>query len=243
MSHSDCLISFRLTVASQIALLGRPFTPAERQAMEDSAGEHLTGFEPFPKMLADAVEKYTGLKPAEVESEGSQHNVWLGWDVRPVDEEDIERTNKGRLAWILEDTKAKTEPHTFIDDEDEDEPHTCKTCGETMNDANFQEGKMCCDKPMFHDDHEDDEDEQWSEVYNDGGTTGDFEDAGWDSLRPFTYYQTFGGGPEGGYLSDGTFTFVCSRGWHEPWAFGYVPNAQVEVAKRHGVPHIRLVPA
>ena len=30
--------------------------------------------------------------------------------------------------------------------------HTCKSCLSTMNDASFQYGKMCCDKPLFGDD-------------------------------------------------------------------------------------------
>ena len=38
------------------------------------------------------------------------------------------------------------------DCEDEEEIHTCKTCGETMDDERFKEGKMCCENPMFHDD-------------------------------------------------------------------------------------------
>jgi hypothetical protein len=43
---------------------------------------------------------------------------------------------------------------------DEDtEPHVCNTCGNHMNDNDFQRGKMCCDHPLFHGDH-DDEDEQ-----------------------------------------------------------------------------------
>jgi hypothetical protein len=35
-----------------------------------------------------------------------------------------------------------------------EETHDCKTCGETMNDEKFKDGKMCCDKPMFHNDEE-----------------------------------------------------------------------------------------
>lgn len=35
--------------------------------------------------------------------------------------------------------------------------HVCKTCERSMSDADFQNGKMCCDKPMFDDD-EDEED-------------------------------------------------------------------------------------
>lgn len=43
------------------------------------------------------------------------------------------------------------------EEEEEEEEHLCKTCGEVMSDERFQEGKMCCDKPLFHDD-EDEED-------------------------------------------------------------------------------------
>jgi hypothetical protein len=41
--------------------------------------------------------------------------------------------------------------------DDEDEEHICHTCSEEMNDEDFQKGKMCCDKPMFHNDYDDSE--------------------------------------------------------------------------------------
>jgi hypothetical protein len=46
---------------------------------------------------------------------------------------------------------------TGDDSEDEDEEHICHTCSEKMNDEDFQKGKMCCDKPMFHNDEDDSE--------------------------------------------------------------------------------------
>lgn len=42
------------------------------------------------------------------------------------------------------------------DSDSEEEEHTCKSCNETMSDKSFKDGKMCCDKPMFHDDHDSD---------------------------------------------------------------------------------------
>ena len=40
---------------------------------------------------------------------------------------------------------------------DEDtEPHVCHTCGNHMSDNDFQRGKMCCDHPLFHGDHDED---------------------------------------------------------------------------------------
>lgn len=32
--------------------------------------------------------------------------------------------------------------------------HICKTCSTTLTNEQFEYGKMCCDKPMFHDDHD-----------------------------------------------------------------------------------------
>jgi len=70
-------------------------------------------------------------------------------------------------TWYCADChKNGTDDCPVCADEDEDEepePHTCKTCGETMNDVDFQYGKMCCDKPMFHQDYDPDEDEDEDE--------------------------------------------------------------------------------
>lgn len=32
--------------------------------------------------------------------------------------------------------------------------HTCKSCDATLTNEQFEYGTMCCDKPMFHDDHD-----------------------------------------------------------------------------------------
>ena len=45
----------------------------------------------------------------------------------------------------------------------ETEPHTCKTCTTTLTDQQFNDGKMCCDKPMFHDDYDENGDEEYTE--------------------------------------------------------------------------------
>lgn len=42
--------------------------------------------------------------------------------------------------------------------EESEQVHTCKTCNETMDHERCLDGKMCCDKPMFGDDHEDEDD-------------------------------------------------------------------------------------
>lgn len=31
--------------------------------------------------------------------------------------------------------------------------HLCKTCNKIMTNENFEEGKMCCDRPRFHNDN------------------------------------------------------------------------------------------
>lgn len=40
------------------------------------------------------------------------------------------------------------------EDDDEEDVHVCKSCGTNMDDDKFQKGKMCCEKPLFHDDEE-----------------------------------------------------------------------------------------
>ena len=50
------------------------------------------------------------------------------------------------------DEECKCDCHSEI--EEEDEPHTCHTCSTTLTAAEFEKGKMCCDKPMFHEDEE-----------------------------------------------------------------------------------------
>jgi len=56
-----------------------------------------------------------------------------------------------RSMWLKMSIEERKE---FVE---QDEEHTCKMCSEMMDDEAFQQGKMCCDKPMFHDDHDDEE--------------------------------------------------------------------------------------
>jgi hypothetical protein len=39
--------------------------------------------------------------------------------------------------------------------------HMCKTCSEPMKHPDFEEGKMCCDKPLFHEDEDVEDAESW----------------------------------------------------------------------------------
>ena len=87
---SVCVITFRITVASQIALLGRPFTDDERKLLETSAGEHMTGYNSYPVILSDTVEEFLGVHPANVEVVGEKSNVYGGNDLRPVIEDNSE---------------------------------------------------------------------------------------------------------------------------------------------------------
>jgi hypothetical protein len=57
---------------------------------------------------------------------------------------------------------------------------------------------------------DDDEDEDWSEVYQ----VCAFEDVGGSEG---TFYRTYGGGPEGGYVVADTGVLEVSRAWFEPW--------------------------
>jgi hypothetical protein len=42
-------------------------------------------------------------------------------------------------------------------DNDKTPIRLCHACGETMSEEHFQEGKMCCDHPLFDEDEDDDE--------------------------------------------------------------------------------------
>lgn len=44
--------------------------------------------------------------------------------------------------------------HIDKDDIDDETVHCCHTCCTVLTDEEFYKGKMCCDKPMFHDDYD-----------------------------------------------------------------------------------------
>jgi len=57
---------------------------------------------------------------------------------------------------------------------------------------------------------EEDEDDEWLDVYN---IEIDFEVG---NIKG-TYYQTFGGGPEGGYVETENAVYHIKRTWFEEW--------------------------
>ena len=73
---------------------------------------------------------------------------------------------------------------------------------------------------------------EWEEVYNYNEETGpakfvcDVEPKynGWD------YYQTGGGGPDSGYITDGTVVVEVTRDWMKPWTFKEIKST-LEVRK------------
>jgi hypothetical protein len=157
-----------------------------------------------------------------------------------------------------------------------------------MEDAAFQKGKMCCEKPMFHDDHElsdftcdhcgksgdaeecaegidnnflhddcvgawedkhkkvferkeesEDEDE-WMEVYQKSLFCHHSEEASVGTpYWGFTYYMCWGGGPEGGYITNGESVYRVNRSWFDPWTIESVDD-KFEVCERDGLQYIRF---
>lgn len=75
-------------------------------------------------------------------------------------------------------------------------------------------------------DEDDCEEEEWQEVYNAGEHNKNakpqlFKDVKGDTLpeyNEFKYYQTYGGGPEGGYITDGIIVAKVHRDWGIPFS-------------------------
>jgi hypothetical protein len=121
------------------------------------------------------------------------------------------------------------------EEDDEDDIHICKTCNEPMNNENFEKGKMCCDKPMFHNDEEEEEEEEeeWSEIYYSCPIQEFTDDTIFDTFKDKknTFYQTYGGGPVGGWLvvaDNGLKIYdVDKRGWGSDWTCKEVTNINI----------------
>lgn len=187
----------------------------------------------------------------------------------------------------------------------------CHTCAETMSEERFQEGKMCCDKPLFGDDDEEEwearkiaghtchtcvaplvagkvvwgcgsgrgngcetwycddcdddstccemckpeEEDGWEEVYEVVEGVDDLL-CEWPSHNRFrttadsvtTYYQTYGGGPEGGYFvkrekpacATGCGceieVYSVKRTWWEPFVGSLLPGYTLEFEEPHDKP-------
>jgi hypothetical protein len=82
--------------------------------------------------------------------------------------------------------------------------------------------------PEDSDDNESDDEDEWNDVYlyhGFGAFCGEHE-----HLQPyldFYYYQCWGGGPEGGYITNGKETYRVNRTWGEPFTVERV-NGRVE---------------
>jgi hypothetical protein len=83
------------------------------------------------------------------------------------------------------------------------------------------------------------EEDEWEEVYNAGEADKNakpqlFKDVkgdSWPQYNDFKYYQTYGGGPEGGYITDGTILAKVYRNWDIPFSVKVVNGTLVF---RHG---------
>lgn len=109
----------------------------------------------------------------------------------------------------------------------DEEDHTCHSCGTTLTDAEFEKGKMCCDMPLFHDDEEED---TWEDVYGTSTIRKDDTMAEKNTIMiGATYYQTYGGGPTGGWVvKDGVVYAACKKGMFHDWEYVAKPGCKLE---------------
>ena len=103
--------------------------------------------------------------------------------------------------------------------------------------------------PVSHD-----ECDEWSEIYDETLLTEGVPDEFKFVETPTrtvatTYYQTYGGGPEGGYFVRWELNafrasrrvFAVHRGWLEPWSITEL-QGRFEKTTRNGVPVCHVVP-
>jgi len=127
--------------------------------------------------------------------------------------------------------------------EDEEEEELCENCldapGTVISEQS--EALLLCQKCYEEEDDEDDED-LWMEIYSE---TEKFAElcGKHEHLKPyhnFRYLQCWGGGPEGGFLTDGTTLHKVNRTWGE--AFTVFPQpGTLRVEERNGVKQCRIV--
>ena len=59
------------------------------------------------------------------------------------------------------------------------------------------------------------------------------------ALHDYTYYMCWGGGPEGGYITNGETVYRVNRCWFDPWTIESVDD-KFEVCERDGLQYIRF---
>jgi len=84
------------------------------------------------------------------------------------------------------------------------------------------------------------EEDDWEEVYREYP---DFREVG--GAIDGIYYQTFGGGPEGGYVVestvDGDRLFSVKRSWFKPWTITRMRHKALKSQRRHNIAEVRVV--
>jgi hypothetical protein len=70
-------------------------------------------------------------------------------------------------------------------------------------------------------------DDGWETVYYKGPFS-KFTGDSFPEVHHFTYYQTYGGGPEGGYITDGTEIFAVHRSWFTLWSLTVIKGKTIE---------------
>jgi len=110
---------------------------------------------------------------------------------------------------------------TSCDEQEDSQVVNCKECDYSMDKYDYQlcykdkNGDFMC-KYCYE------EDDEWIEVYDEPKPfpidTPVQDDIGTTTFQGYTYYNCWGGGPEGGYLTCGEFTVIkINRTWYEPW--------------------------
>jgi len=100
--------------------------------------------------------------------------------------------------------------------------NTCDDCGDMLLDC------LC----------------EWSQIYSEF-LFGEFisENSEFETFKDYAYYQCYGGGPEGGYITNGRDVYSVERNWGSSWTVIPV-NGRIEIAYKGYLarPYLRIVP-
>ena len=86
------------------------------------------------------------------------------------------------------------------------------------------DGLLCCEAC------DKEEEEEWMSVYNQGRFKefcGELKHL--RAYKNYHYYQCWGGGTEGGYITNNKKTYRVNRGWFKPFTVEHVPNAVIQL--------------
>lgn len=120
----------------------------------------------------------------------------------------------------------------------------CGDCEEEEFDKRYDDNESDDESDYSDEESEsDDEDEdEWMEVYTDCvfGLCFSGERRELQKYKDFRYYQCWGGGPEGGYITDGNETYRVNRTWGKPFTVKWV-DGEIEEDRSKPMMLIRII--